>query len=109
MAQNQPLWLQLVHSLERKVGKPVEGFVRSDAYFDVLAGATRAGRRVRHATEAVTQEWLHLWNLPAGSDIRRVQEQLARLERRLAQLSKEVADRDEAGENGARPGPETPE
>jgi hypothetical protein len=35
---------------------------------------------------------LHLLNLPAGSDIRRVREQLASVERRLAALSKDLHD-----------------
>jgi hypothetical protein len=37
---------------------------------------------------------LHLLNLPAGSDIRRVRQQLARVERQLAELTE---DRDRAG------------
>jgi len=31
-----------------------------------------------------------LLNLPAGTDIRRVREQLARMDRRLLQISKEI-------------------
>lgn len=94
MAQNQPLWLQLVHRFERAVGRPVEDFVTSDAYFDLLTQATRAGARFRRRAESLTEEWLHLWNLPAGSDVRQVQEQLSRVERRLARLAKEVRERE---------------
>ena len=93
MAQNQPLWLQLVQRLERAAGTQVEAAVRTDRYFDLVTQATRARARLQHATEAVTQEWLHLWNLPAGSDVRRLREQIARLERGMAELAKELADR----------------
>ena len=94
MAQNQPRWLQLVHRLEREVGTRVESAVRSDTYFDLLAQATKLRARLTATTESLSQEWLHLWNLPAGSDVRRVREQLARMERGLAELGKELADRD---------------
>ncbi len=102
MAQNQPLWLQLVHRLERAAGKQVEAAVRTDTYFDLVTQATRARARLLRATETVTQEWLHLWNLPAGSDVRRLREQVARLERGMAELAKELSHRDRDG-GGAPP------
>ena len=39
---------------------------------------------------------LHLFNLPAGHDIRRMREQLSRMERRLNQLSEHVEELDPA-------------
>ena len=106
MAQDQPIWLQLVNRFERVVGSRVESFVTSDAYFDLLAQATKAQRQFMQATEALSREWLHLWNLPASSDVRRLREQLSRVERTLADVAKEVADREE---DGARPKPENPQ
>jgi len=106
MAQNQPTWLKLVHRAERAVGDHVETFVTSDVYFDLLTHGTRASRRVLQAAESVSREWLHLWNLPASSDVRRLHEQLSRVERTLADVAKEVNDR---AENGARPKPEKPQ
>lgn len=102
MPQNQPYWLQAVQRLERAVGTQVESFVTSDVYFDLLAQATRTHQRMMDATEAFSREWLHLWNLPASSDVRRLREQLSRVERTLAELAKDVADEDE---NGGRPAP----
>jgi hypothetical protein len=90
MAGTYPLWLRLVLRLERAVGGPVETAVHSDAYFDLLAELNRTKRKVTDATESVSKRVLHLANLPAGTDIRRVREQLAALERRLIQLSKEL-------------------
>ena len=37
---------------------------------------------------------LHLLNLPAGTDLQRMREQLARMERRLNQLSEHVEELD---------------
>jgi hypothetical protein len=83
-------WLKLVLRLERVIGAPVETAVHSDAYFDVVAELNRGTRRLSGALENVSKRGLHLLNLPAGTDIRRVREQLARMDRRLLQISKEL-------------------
>jgi hypothetical protein len=103
MAQNQPRWLKLVHRLERTIGTHVEAAVRSDTYFDVIAQATKARNRLTGTVEGLQREWLHLLNMPAGTDIKRLREQLARMERGLAELTKELADRDETDGNSRRP------
>jgi hypothetical protein len=99
MATQQPLWLRLVLRFERAIGVPVESAVRSDRYFDLLTHANRTRARLTEVAEGVTQEWLHLLNLPASSDVKRLREQLARVERELRRLSKEVEDRDGRGED----------
>jgi hypothetical protein len=83
-------WLKLVLRLERAIAAPVEAAVHSDAYFDVVAELNRGTRRLTDAAESVSKRGLHLLNLPAGTDIRRVREQLARMDRRLLQISKEL-------------------
>ena len=83
-------WLKLVLRLERAIAAPVEAAVHSDAYFDVVAELNRGTRRLTDAAESVSKRGLHLLNLPAGTDIRRLREQLARMDRRLLQISKEL-------------------
>ena len=90
MSSPLPLWLKLVLRVERAVGGPVESAVRSDTYFDVVAELNRGSRRLTGAVEGVSKRGLHLLNLPAGTDIRRLREQLARMDRRLLQISKEL-------------------
>jgi hypothetical protein len=85
----QPKWLQLILRFERAIGVPVESAVRSDKYFDLVAHANRTRARLTELTEGVTKPWLDLLNLPAGSDVRRLREQLARVERQLAELAKD--------------------
>jgi hypothetical protein len=96
MPANQPLWLRVVLRVERAVGEPIESAVRSDTYFDLVKTTTRVRRTVGGAAEGVSRRCLHMLNLPAGSDIRRVRQQLARMERRLNDLSNEVAELDES-------------
>jgi hypothetical protein len=95
MPANQPLWLRAVIRLERAIGEPIESAVRSDAYFDLVSTTTRVRRKVGGAAEGVSRRALHMLNLPAGSDIRRMRQQLSRMERRLNQLSHDVSELDE--------------
>ena len=88
---SQPLWLRVVYRVERAIGEPIEAAVRTDTYFDVVAHAARARSRAVGAAEGISRRCLHLVNLPASTDVRGVREQLARMERRLATLSDEVA------------------
>ena len=96
MPANQPLWLRAVLRLERAIGEPIESAVRSDTYFDLVSTTTRIRRRLQGTAEGVSRRCLHVLNLPAGSDIRSMRQQLARMERRLNQLSKDVSELDES-------------
>ncbi len=102
MPANQPLWLRVVLRVERAIGEPVESAVRSDLYFDLISTTTRVRRKAQGAAEGVSRRCLHMLNLPAGSDIRNVRQQLARMERRLNQLSDEVAEQEETGAGSGR-------
>ena len=94
MSANRPLWLRAVHRVERAVGEPVEAAVRTDTYFDLVTKVNRTTRTVKRTVGGASTRALHLANLPAGSDMRRLREQLSRMERRLNQLSEEVAELD---------------
>jgi hypothetical protein len=96
MSSKAPLWLKAVHRLERAIGEPIEAAVRTDTYFDVVTMATRATRRAQRTVVGTSTRMLHLFNLPAGTDVRRLREQLSRVERRLNQLTDEVAELDGA-------------
>jgi hypothetical protein len=99
MAQ-QPLWLKAVYKLERTVGTRVEAAVRSDAYFDLVTTTQRSQRQARALAESVSRRCLHLLNLPAGSDVRRLREQLGRMDRRLSSIQKELAELEAAERDG---------
>ena len=94
MSSKPPLWLQAVHRIERAVGEPIEAAVRTDTYFDLVTKATRVTTRARRTVVGTSTRMLHLLNLPADSDVRRLREQLSRMERRLNQLSDDVSELD---------------
>jgi hypothetical protein len=84
------VWLKAVHRLERAIGERVEAAVHSDGYFDFVAIAQRQQRQAQALAEGLSRRCLHMLNLPAGSDVRRLREQLARMDRRLTRLAKEL-------------------
>ena len=88
----QPLWLKAVYKVERAVGTRVEAAVRSDTYFDLVAESQRRQKQARALAEGLSRRCLHLLNLPAGSDVRRMREQLGRMDRRLHAIQKELAE-----------------
>ena len=89
-------WVELLQRWERAIGEPIESFVRSDAYFDLTTQLKRARTRWTKSFEQVAEEWLHFFNFPAATDVRRLREQLSRLEREVNRMAKDISDREEA-------------
>ena len=90
-----PPWLEAIRRLERAVGVPIESAVRTDQYFDLVTQANRVRARATRTFEELTEQWLHLFNMPAASEVRRLREQLSRVERQLNRVAKDVADLDD--------------
>jgi hypothetical protein len=97
VAANQPFWLKLVLRFERVIGVPIESAVGSDTYFDLLTHANRTRIRLTELTERCSQEGLRLLNLPAGTEIRQLRAQLARVERQLGEIAKDIERHDPVG------------
>ena len=91
---SKPLWLKAVHKAERAVGGPIEAAVKTDTYFDIVTKATRVTGTVKRKASGASTRGLHVINLPAGSDMQRMREQLSRMERRINRLTEEVTDPD---------------
>jgi hypothetical protein len=94
----EPVLVRLIREVERTIAGPVEAAVRSDEYFDLVTQLNRARSRAMKTAESITEEWLHFFNLPAATDLRRVREQLARVERQLNRVAKSLGDAGEAGD-----------
>jgi polyhydroxyalkanoate synthesis regulator phasin len=84
----KPLWRQAFDAVDRRVAGPVESAAGSDAFGDALTIALRLQRRVRGRMERQSRRALHLLNLPAASDVKRLSEQVAALRRELRELER---------------------
>jgi hypothetical protein len=60
--------------------------VGSEVFADALAATTRLRRAYYRQVERTTRHAWHRWNLPAATDVRRLQEQVAVLQRQIAAL-----------------------
>lgn len=87
-----PFWLDAIRRFERAIGVPVERAVTSEMYFDLLPYLRRAQAQLETTVAAATDEWYRLLNIPTGSDVRQMRTQLARMERQLQRLAKELED-----------------
>lgn len=77
------LWRTAFDLAERQVGRPLERFVRTEAFASGLALTARAQGAVLRRVERQTRRLWHAVNLPSASDVRRVYEQLSVMDRRL--------------------------
>jgi len=82
----KPLWRRAFDGVDRRVAGPVESAARSDAFGDALTLGLRLRARVQRSVEKRTRRALHFVNLPAATDVRRLQEQVAALRRELREL-----------------------
>ena len=92
MADQRPLWRKAFDSVERAIAPGLESAVRSEGFADVATVAMRLRSDAARSAERAMRRALHLWNLPSGSDIKRLSEQVASVERRVRDLAKRVED-----------------
>jgi hypothetical protein len=98
-----PLWRQAFDGVERRVAAPVDQVVRSDVFSDTVALGLRAGNWAQSQVERRTRRALHLVNVPAATDVKRLSEQLAALHREVRRLQRQIEarDRDDPLRNGS--------
>jgi hypothetical protein len=90
MPSQSPLWRRGFDRLERVIGEPLEVAARSDAFFDGVALARRTQEALTGLARALSRRSLHLFGIPAESDVRHLREQLAHVDRQLREISKQL-------------------
>jgi hypothetical protein len=108
MADRRPLWRKVFDSVEQGVAPGLENAVRSEPFADFATLVTRVRAGLGRRVEQASRRALHFWNLPAGSDIKRVSDQIASLERRVRDLSKRLEDLAEGVNGNQRIQPQRP-
>jgi polyhydroxyalkanoate synthesis regulator phasin len=82
----KPLWRQVFDAVDRRVAGPVEAGAHSDLFNDLVSLQWRLARRAQREAEKRTRRVLHAVNLPTATDVRRLSEQVASLQRQLREL-----------------------
>ena len=103
MASSQPVWRQAVDVADRAVGPRLEQMVKTEEFAIAVGLLMRTRSEVQKRVERQTRRLLHLFNLPAGSDITRLMRQIGELERQIQELGRLVAAQREEPSNGRSP------
>jgi hypothetical protein len=83
---DKPLWRKAFDEVDRRVAGPVEAGAHSDLFGDLVALNWRLARRAQREVERRTRRLLHAVNLPTATDVRRLSEQVAAVQRELREL-----------------------
>jgi hypothetical protein len=84
---NQPFLRRVFDRAERAIGKPLEDAAESSQLTDAYLARKSIERTLRSALDRPTGAFLHFINIPARSDVRRVNRQIAALTEEVRRLS----------------------
>jgi polyhydroxyalkanoate synthesis regulator phasin len=82
----KPLWRRAFDAVDRRVAAPVEAGAHSDLFGDIVALQWKLARRAQREVERRSRRFLHAVNLPTATDVRRLSEQVASLQRQVRDL-----------------------
>ena len=90
MAEDRPAWRQGFDAVESAVAPRLEGLMGSEGFQVALGLVARVQKELQRQAERTMRRTLHLWNLPAGSDVIRILNEIGKLRAELRALAKEV-------------------
>jgi hypothetical protein len=98
---DQPSWRQGFDALEKQLSPRLESLMQSEQFAVAIGLAARVQRSVEGELARTTRRVLHRLNLPAGTDVSRILNEIGQLRVQVRKLSDEL---DEArGELATRP------
>ena len=90
-ADMRPLWRQGYDALESSVGPQLEQLVASDEFSRALGVLTQLRREFEQRASRTTRHVLHRLNLPAGTDMTRLLNEIGELKKQVRKLSEQLA------------------
>ncbi len=100
----EPVWRQVFDAVERRVAFRAERIVNSNEFADAVGAVARLRRLAYRELTRSTRRWLHLWNLPAASDVSRLLAEVGQLRRQVGRLQEGSAtDEEHPGVRALRP------
>lgn len=89
-AESKPLWRQAYDAWEQAVTPSLQEVTASNGFRDLLAFGLKTNADITREIERASRQWLHLLNLPAATDVRRLRQQVSGLEREILALRNEL-------------------
>jgi hypothetical protein len=87
---DQPTWRQGFDALERQLSPRLESLVQSEQFAVAMGLAARVQRSVEGELARTTRRVLHRLNLPAGTDVSRILNEIGQLRVQVRALSNEL-------------------
>jgi hypothetical protein len=92
MADRPPTWRQGFDAVERQVSPRLEALVQSEQFAVAVGLLARVQRAVEGEMARNTRRTLHRLNLPAGTDVARILNELGQLRVQVRELSAELEE-----------------
>jgi hypothetical protein len=89
---DQPSWRQGFDAVEKQLSPRLEGLVQSEQFAVAVGLAARVQRAVEGELARTTRRVLHRLNLPAGTDVSRILNEIGQLRVQVRELSAELDD-----------------
>jgi hypothetical protein len=90
--RSTPLWRRVFDRAERAVGGPLERAVNTTAFADAVVASVKVQGALWHVFERNSRMVLHLVNVPARTDVERLNRQVAALRNEIRELTVRVDD-----------------
>lgn len=79
-------WREIYDEWEKAVAPGLQQLTASDGFRDFMAASAKVTSALTAEFERASRRWLHLWNLPAATDVRKLRQQVAAVDRELKGL-----------------------
>ncbi len=79
-------WREIYDEWEKAVAPGLQQFTASDGFRDFMAASAKVTSALTVEFERASRRWLHFWNLPAATDVRKLRQQVAAVDRELKGL-----------------------
>ncbi len=84
------MWKATLDAVERPVSRAAQTWMQSDTFMDGFAITWRLQRRVGAEVRRGLDLWLQAWQLPTRTDVHRLSNEIAGLERQVRDLRGEL-------------------
>ena len=96
-------WREIYNEWEKAVAPGLQQFAASDGFRDFMAASAKVTSAFTAEFERASRRWLHFWNLPAATDVRKLRQQVAAVDRELKGLKNLVFEVAAVAPTGAEP------
>lgn len=79
-------WREIYDEWEKAVAPGLQQLTASDGFRDFMAASAKVTSALTAEFERASRRWLHFWNLPAATDVRKLRQQVAAVDRELKGL-----------------------